>query len=89
MTAVGMSAYQTMQEKIFHEQAYGKAATDRTENDGSGMNSILGCMPMTRIPHRLRWSGKHEWERAITHGYSVDSSGVTTMVSKRHEENKQ
>jgi len=28
MTAVGMSAYNTMQEKIFNEQAYGTAATE-------------------------------------------------------------
>mmetsp|Transcript_39567 Transcript_39567/g.44291 ORF Transcript_39567/g.44291 Transcript_39567/m.44291 type:complete len:744 (+) Transcript_39567:386-2617(+) len=85
MTAVGMSAYKTMQEKMFNEQAYGKAATEpkmmalelttASSNDDNEKTSSPTVVWQTRVGNQLPTA--------------VDASGVTTMVSKRHEENKQ
>jgi len=88
MTAVGMSAYKTMQEKMFNQEAYGPSATDQkmmaleltsdADADAADKDSSSSSTPVvwqTRIGDQLPTA--------------VDSSGVTTLVSKRHNENKE
>merc|ERR1712238_322040 len=84
MTAVGMSAYKTMQEKMFNEAAYGESATEpkmmalelkTTASSSDADDEKTPVVWQTRVGEQLPTA--------------VDSSGATTMVSKRHEENKQ